>query len=117
MPRSFLFTPHITTPTPTIGQGQILLKVGGSSLNQCDSDTVQGYPGCHINEAGIPGGDVAGTVVALGPTTSSKRFEPYTERRRVAARGSHGFVGPPKSNDTSRAFSPPVLSRILSRIL
>lgn len=28
---------------------------------------MQGYPGCHIDSSGTPGGDVAGTIVALGP--------------------------------------------------
>ena len=57
---------------PQAGVGQLLLAVGGSSVNPCDSDTVQGYPGCHIDAAGTPGGDVAGTVVAVGPGCSGR---------------------------------------------
>ena len=50
-------------------------QVGGSSLNPCDSDSVQGYPGCPQNGDGTPGGDVAGIVVGHGPTTPTARLE------------------------------------------
>eukprot|EP00937_MAST-01D_sp_MAST-1D-sp2_P006448 g6448.t1 len=55
-----------TLPAVHPGPGQVLIKVGGSSVNPCDTDTVQGYPGCHVDATGTPGGDVAGEVVALG---------------------------------------------------
>lgn len=51
----------------------VLIKVGGSSLNPCDSDWVQNLPGCHYNSDGTPGGDVAGEIVGLGAGIS--RFE------------------------------------------
>jgi NADPH:quinone reductase-like Zn-dependent oxidoreductase len=63
---AFTCVSSTTIPTPVPGDGQILIRVGGSSLNQCDSDTVQGYPGCRLSPDGTPGGDVAGTVVQLG---------------------------------------------------
>ena len=53
-------------PVPSPAAGMVLLKVGGSSVNPCDTDWVQGVPGCHYNGDGTPGGDVAGEVVALG---------------------------------------------------
>jgi|EP01047_Picozoa_sp_COSAG01_P049306 NADPH:quinone reductase-like Zn-dependent oxidoreductase len=55
------FTTNAMIPNPSAGQ--ILIKVAGSSVNPCDSDTVRGKPGCPLNSAGVPGGDVAGTVV------------------------------------------------------
>ena len=55
-----------TVDVPLPGPGQVLIHVGGASVNPCDSDSVQGYPGCPQNKAGTPGGDVAGTVVSLG---------------------------------------------------
>lgn len=48
----------------------VLIKVGGSSVNPCDSDWVQNVPGCHYNSDGTPGGDVAGEIVGLGEGTS-----------------------------------------------
>ena len=67
---------------PAPAAGQILIKVAGSSVNPCDSDTVRGKPGCPLNAAGIPGGDVAGTVVKcpgctrlkVGDTVWANRF-------------------------------------------
>jgi NADPH:quinone reductase-like Zn-dependent oxidoreductase/2',3'-cyclic-nucleotide 2'-phosphodiesterase (5'-nucleotidase family) len=44
----------------------VLIKVGGSSVNPCDTDWVQQIPGCHYDGSGTPGGDVAGTIVSLG---------------------------------------------------
>ena len=62
-----------TAPIPQPGPNQVLIRVGGASVNPCDSDTVQGYPGCHVDAHGTPGGDVAGTVVQLGPGCSRLR--------------------------------------------
>ena len=53
------------TPLAT-ASNQVLIRVGGSSVNPCDSDTVNGVPGCSINADLVPGGDVAGTVVEAG---------------------------------------------------
>ena len=52
------FKPCVTMKTvavPVPGAGQVLLKVGGSSVNPCDSDKVQGYPGCPWDSDGVPG--------------------------------------------------------------
>ena len=60
-------------PTPTVGDGQVLVKVEASSLNALDWHMRTGTPyflrlmeGLRTPKRRIDGADVAGTVVALG---------------------------------------------------
>ena len=79
------FSDDVRVPAP--GAGQVLLAVGGSSVNPCDTDTAQGFPGCHIDAAGTPGGDVAGTVVALGAGCSRLQLGDKVWANRFALAG------------------------------
>ena len=63
-----------SVPVPSPSPGMVLLRVGGSSVNPCDSDWVQGTPGCQYNSDGTPGGDVAGKVVAIGAGVTRLRL-------------------------------------------
>ncbi|MEM7696336.1 MAG: zinc-binding dehydrogenase [Pseudomonadota bacterium] len=53
-------------PTPTPGEGDILLKVEASALNYHDLFTLKGMPGIRIGFPRIMGIDCAGTIAALG---------------------------------------------------
>jgi len=84
-----------TVPVPSPEANRVLLKVGGSSINLCNTDWVQGVPGCHYNAEGTPGGDVAGEVVVLGAGVTrlrvgdrvwANRFELWGRDGRVRAR-------------------------------
>ena len=52
-------------PTPTPKAGEVLIAVGGSSVNPCDVDYVEYGVGCP-GAAGTLGMDAAGTIVAVG---------------------------------------------------
>jgi alcohol dehydrogenase len=53
-------------PTPTAGDGQVLLKVHATALNYHDLFTLKGMPGIKVPMPVISGMDVAGEIVALG---------------------------------------------------
>lgn len=59
-------------PTPAVGKGQVLIRVGAASINALDWHYVTGEPMFMRLAVGlrqtrpIPGADVAGTVVAIG---------------------------------------------------
>lgn len=54
-------------PKPEIGEGDVLIKVEAASLNYHDVFTRRGMPGIKLNLPVVPGLDVAGTVVEIGP--------------------------------------------------
>lgn len=54
-----------TIATPTPGAGEVLIRVGASSVNPCDVDYVEFGVGCP-GAAGTLGMDAAGTIVAIG---------------------------------------------------
>jgi alcohol dehydrogenase len=54
-------------PDPTIGEGDVLLRVRASTLNYHDVFTRRGMPGIKIPLPVVPGLDVAGDIVAVGP--------------------------------------------------
>jgi NADPH:quinone reductase-like Zn-dependent oxidoreductase len=54
-------------PTPTPGPGEALLRVRATGLNQVDRVIRLGYPGLALPMPHVLGGDVVGTVEALGP--------------------------------------------------
>lgn len=63
-----------TVPVPTPDDGEVLVQVEGSSLNALDWHFLTGTPylirpsnGLRRPKRTIPGADVAGTVVAIGP--------------------------------------------------
>ena len=60
-----------TVATPTPGAGELLLRVGGSSVNPCDVDYIEYGVGCPGGK-GTLGMDVAGTVVALGAGVTTR---------------------------------------------
>ena len=53
-------------PTPSAGEGEVLVKVEATGLNRVDTLVRQGYPGIEIELPHIPGGDIAGTVAETG---------------------------------------------------
>jgi alcohol dehydrogenase len=57
-------------PDPTIGEGDVLLRVRASTLNYHDVFTRRGMPGIKIPLPVIPGLDVAGDIIAVGPGVS-----------------------------------------------
>lgn len=57
-------------PDPKPGEGQVVIRVGATSLNYHDVFTCRGMPGIKIPMPMIIGLDVAGEVVELGPGVS-----------------------------------------------
>jgi alcohol dehydrogenase len=57
-------------PDPTIGEGDVLLRVRASTLNYHDVFTRRGMPGIRIPLPVVPGLDVAGDIIAVGPGVS-----------------------------------------------
>lgn len=57
-------------PDPIPGDGDILLRVRACSFNYHDVFTVRGMPGIKIPMPGIPGLDLAGEIIALGPNVT-----------------------------------------------
>ena len=53
-------------PTPSAGEGEVLVKVEATGLNRVDILVRQGYPGIEIELPHIPGGDIAGTIAETG---------------------------------------------------
>ena len=62
-------------PDPAPGEGEVVIRVGASSLNYHDLFTRRGMPGIRLSFPVIPGLDIAGEVAEIGPWG-----------RRVAAR-------------------------------
>lgn len=54
-------------PDPTLGEGDVVLRVRAASLNYHDVFTRRGMPGIKIPMPAIMGLDVAGEIVAVGP--------------------------------------------------
>lgn len=99
-----------TVLVPTPGPGMVLIRVGGSSLNPCDSDWVQKAPGCHYNSDGTPGGDVAGEVAALGEGTSRLKLGDHVWANRFELGG--GMAEFAIAQETEVGLMPSVLSFI-----
>ncbi|HEV2517520.1 MAG TPA: zinc-binding dehydrogenase [Devosia sp.] len=57
-------------PTPTAGRGQVLIRVEAIGLNLGDAIIRSGRSGLQLEMPFIPGGEVAGTVAALGEGVS-----------------------------------------------
>ncbi len=60
-------------PEPQIGERDVLVKIGATSVNRIDLFVRGGYPGVSIKFPHIPGADIAGTVAAVG--TSVRAFK------------------------------------------
>jgi len=60
-------------PTPTAARGQVVVKMRASSINVIDSRVRKGLMGPLVNKTfpKVPGADVAGTVVGVGPGVAS----------------------------------------------
>ncbi|MCH8288618.1 MAG: zinc-binding dehydrogenase [Candidatus Marinimicrobia bacterium] len=58
-------------PTPSAGEGEVLVKIEATGLNRVDILVRQGYPGIEIELPHIPGGDIAGTVAETGSGVDS----------------------------------------------
>lgn len=54
-------------PRPTPGPGQVLVRIGAASINPIDTYIRNGANYWELPKQFIPGADLAGTVVALGP--------------------------------------------------
>lgn len=54
-------------PTPTPGPGEVLVKVHAVALNHIDLWLRNGLPALRIELPHVSGGDVCGTIAALGP--------------------------------------------------
>lgn len=55
-------------PRPQMAPGEVLLRVGATSLNYHDLFTLRGMPGITLPLPVVPGLDVAGEVVEAGPS-------------------------------------------------
>lgn len=82
-------------PVPTPGDGEVLIQVAASSLNALDWHYVTGTPyfmrlmvGLTRPKRIVPGADVAGTVVAVGPSVTD-----FVEGDRVFGETSGGGCG------------------------
>lgn len=53
-------------PEPVVGPGQALVQIACCGLNQLDLFVIKGMPGVSIEMPRITGGDIAGTVSAVG---------------------------------------------------
>lgn len=53
-------------PKPKVGEKEVLIKIGATSLNRIDTVVRKGYPGLNIPKPHILGGDISGTVAELG---------------------------------------------------
>lgn len=53
-------------PKPSPAPGEVLVGVASTGLNQVDLVVRRGYPGLAISLPHIPGGDIAGTIEAVG---------------------------------------------------
>lgn len=58
-------------PEPKIGERDVLVKIGATSVNRIDFFVRGGYPGVTIKFPHIPGGDIVGTVAAIGTSVRS----------------------------------------------
>lgn len=56
-----------TLPTPRPAAGEVLLRNYATSINRVDLLVRAGYPGIEIPFPHVPGGDLSGEVVELGP--------------------------------------------------
>src|SRR5687768_10354466 len=54
-------------PTPTAGPGEVLIAVRAAALNHIDLWLRRGLPALKVTLPHVSGGDVCGTVAALGP--------------------------------------------------
>src|SRR5665647_3358058 len=54
-------------PKPSVGPGDVLVKVKASSLNFHDVFTRAGMPGIKLNLPVVPGLDLAGEIAEIGP--------------------------------------------------
>ena len=54
-------------PDPNPGDGEVVIRVGASSLNYHDIFTRRGMPGIRLDFPVVPGLDIAGEVVEIGP--------------------------------------------------
>ena len=54
-------------PDPVVGEGQVVIKVGATSLNYHDVFTCDGMPGIKVPMPMIIGLDIAGEIVEIGP--------------------------------------------------
>ncbi|MDE2571067.1 MAG: zinc-binding dehydrogenase [bacterium] len=55
---------------PVVGAGQVIIAVHASSLNYHDLFTVRGMPGIKVPMPAIPGLDIAGEIIEIGPGVS-----------------------------------------------
>ena len=62
-------------PDPVPGNDEVLVKVEAAALNGFDPMVLKGIPTLKTPLPMIPGGDVAGTVVQLGPDVSEGELE------------------------------------------
>ena len=67
-------------PVPTPGEDEVLVKVDASPINPSDLAVLRGRYGFRPEPPFVPGGEGAGTVVAVGPGAMGR----YFEGRRVA---------------------------------
>src|SRR3989338_7358780 len=56
-------------PTPTPGTGEVLVRLGASSLNHLDLWLARGHPSYPIRYPHVLGSDGAGTIESVGPNT------------------------------------------------
>ncbi|GAA5236725.1 zinc-binding dehydrogenase [Verticiella sediminum] len=80
-------------PTPTPGDGEVVIRVGACALNYHDLFTLHGMPGIKVPMPIIMGIDMAGTVSAVGPNAGDWKegdrvlADPLTREGRYALLG------------------------------
>ena len=93
-------------PTPSPGEGQVLLKVAATSINLSDWEGLRGSPayarigGLRAPRRPTLGSDIAGTVESVGPGVS--RFQPGT--RSTATTCSSWAASPSMPSHPSRSW-------------
>jgi NADPH2:quinone reductase len=77
-------------PTPSPGEGQVLVRVGAAALNPIDLYIRSGLAKMPLPKPYVPGSDLAGTVAAVGPGV--KNYRPG-DRVWGSNQGLHGRQG------------------------
>ncbi|MCA0921923.1 quinone oxidoreductase family protein [Pseudooceanicola nanhaiensis] len=80
-------------PKPTAGPGEVILRVGASSLNYHDVFTRRGMPGIKVPMPMIMGIDVAGTVAELGEGVEGWKIGDRVLVDPVDREGKRGLMG------------------------
>src|SRR5438034_234802 len=82
-------------PDPRPGPTEILIRVRAVALNGFDPMVLRGIPGLKTPLPMIPGADIAGEIVELGPAVDRARWQPG-DRVTVVPNQPTGMMGETK---------------------